>query len=58
MIDNIFNGMLPIVAFFIDSLLSEARFYDIKFAEMPAAFTILTAAVLLVMMGEVTIGQM
>lgn len=58
MINDIFDGMLLIVASFIDSFFGKSWSDDIELAKMPSTKAVLTAAVFLIMMREVIISQM
>jgi hypothetical protein len=58
MVYLIFNGPLLVVAPAIDSLFGKSWFDNVEFAKVPAAFAVLTAAILVIMMGEVVISQL
>ena len=57
MIHNIFDWLLLVVAPSINALLGECRFDDIEFAKMSAAIAILAAAIFLIVVVKVVIGE-
>jgi hypothetical protein len=57
-VDNIGDGFLLIETTLVDGILGEIGLDDIELAEMPSAVTIIADAILVIVMVEVSTGQL